>query len=330
LPARTRPLVRNTTPAALRWAVRRAVAELGGSVAAVVVANLDPVLTVMPGARRILFATDDFVAGADLMHLPVRRLRRQEARRLAEADHVVTVSTTLAEEWRARGASVSVVPNGCDTALFARAATMPRPAEIRLPERTAVFAGHLGERIDVRMLEAVADRGIGLLLVGPFRHGFDRSGLEPLLARPGVQWVGARDHAELPAYLGAARVGLIPYVDSQFNRHSYPLKALEYLAAGLPVVGTDLPALRELATDHVVVADGADAFAAAVELAVDADPEPSISAARRAFAADHDWDGRARTFAAAIGLTPHPSPGDGDRNEREPGDGSDPRGGLTS
>ena len=304
LPARTRPVIRSTTPVALRWAVRRAVAELGGSVAAVVAANLDPVLTMLPGARRVLFASDDFVAGAELMRIPVERLRRQEAQRLAEADHIITVSETLAAEWRARGLTVDVVPNGCDAERFARAAADARPDDVRLTGPVAVFVGHLSERIDVRHLEAVADRGVGLLLVGPRQLGFDPSRIEPLLARPNVQWVGPRAHDALPAYLGVGAVGLVPYADTRFNRHSFPLKALEYLAAGLPVVGTDLPALRELAGTDVTVAADPALFADAVEAIVTAGSQPSSAAARRAFAAHHDWSQRAQHFAELIGVSP--------------------------
>jgi teichuronic acid biosynthesis glycosyltransferase TuaH len=305
LPARTRPVIRSTTPAALRWAVRRAVAELGGTVAAVVVAHLDPVLTMLPGARRVLFASDDFVAGAELMRIPVQRLRRQEERALAEADRIITVSEALAETWRSRGLTVDVVPNGCDAERFARAATEPRPADLRLAGPVAVLAGHLSERIDVAVLEAVADRGVGLLLVGPRQAGFGGERVDRLFARPNVQWVGARPHDALPAYLGAARVGLVPYADTRFNRHSFPLKALEYLAAGLPVVGTDLPALRQLADDtgaDVTVAADPAAFADIVEsLAADV-AQPSSAAARRAFAAQHDWTHRAQRFAELIGV----------------------------
>ncbi len=147
------------------------------------------------------------------------------------------------------------------------------------------------------------------------------SGSTACSARPNVQWVGPRPHEALPAYLGAARVGLVPYTDTRFNRHSFPLKALEYLAAGLPVVGTDLPALRQLAGEagaDVTVAAAPAAFVDAVESLVARVAQPSSAAVRRAFAAQHDWAHRAQRFAELIGVAapdaappaPVPMPGD--------------------
>ena len=59
-------------------------------------------------------------------------------------------------------------------------------------------------------------------------------------------------------------VGLLPYDFSPFNVGSFPLKTLEYLAAGLPVVATSLPAIRWLDSPHIITADTASEFATQV------------------------------------------------------------------
>ena len=56
-------------------------------------------------------------------------------------------------------------------------------------------------------------------------------------------------------------VGLVPYGMSEFNRWSFPMKALEYLSAGLPVVSTSLPAMQWLDTPFIALADTPEAFA---------------------------------------------------------------------
>jgi glycosyltransferase involved in cell wall biosynthesis len=48
-------------------------------------------------------------------------------------------------------------------------------------------------------------------------------------------------HAEVPKYLGAMSMGLIPYHDSNYNRQRFPIKALEYAAAGVTILATDTP-----------------------------------------------------------------------------------------
>jgi len=100
-------------------------------------------------------------------------------------------------------------------------------------------------------------------------------------------------------------VGLVPYADSAFNRGSFPLKTLEYLAGGRATIATDLPSVRWLSTDLVTRASS-EQFAGAVEMALSIPTDPAVVDSRRAFARTHDWDQRAREFGAAIGIRPPP------------------------
>jgi teichuronic acid biosynthesis glycosyltransferase TuaH len=154
------------------------------------------------------------------------------------------------------------------------------------------------------LLEAVAESGVSLLLVGPRHARFELARMQRLLARDNVQWVGPKKFEELPSYLRAIDVGLVPYTDSAFNRGSFPLKTLEYLAAGRGVVATDLPAMRWLDTDLIRVETMATGFANAVVEAL-RDPRPPAEVARRrAFAAAHSWDRRAEALAEVLGVRP--------------------------
>ena len=92
----------------------------------------------------------------------------------------------------------------------------------------------------------------------------------------------------------------MPYRDSPFNRGSFPLKTLEYLAAGRAVVATDLPAIRWLATELVCIADGAAGFADQVDRLLAQPGTPDMLARRQAFAARHSWAGRAAEIHEAI------------------------------
>jgi teichuronic acid biosynthesis glycosyltransferase TuaH len=157
-----------------------------------------------------------------------------------------------------------------------------------------------------------------------------------------VRYTGRVPPADVPGYLAAIDIGITPYTSSEFNRASFPLKTLEYLAAGRPVVSSDLPGARWL-HDDLAAADQAPAeimtlastpaeFVSAVRRlaaqpgggvdpalpgALDpAQPDGGVAAppggawevARRdrcrAFARRHSWARRADALAAAIGLRP--------------------------
>ena len=103
-----------------------------------------------------------------------------------------------------------------------------------------------------------------------------------------MRWVGLKTSDALPSYLRAMDVGIVPYRDSRFNRGSFPLKTLEYLAAGRAVVSTDLPAIRWLATDLICIAEPAS-FADEVDRLLAMPRTAALLAQRQAFAARHSW-----------------------------------------
>jgi len=292
-PGFTRGPMRAVT-AGLRAAALRAVGAGRLAPAAVVVSH--PLARFPRGiaAPRILYATDDWVAGAGLMGLRASAVRRTLAANARSADALAAITTPLVTALRALGArgAATVVPNG---------APRLEPTDA-VRSRVAGLVGQLNERIDVAVLESLADAGVPLRLIGPRADRDPEFGvrLDTLIARDGVEWTGALGTAALRAQLADIAVGLTPYADSAFNRASFPLKTLEYLAAGVPVVSSALPASRWLASPHVRIAESTRDFVQQVQDAVSATDAPASVADRIAFAASHDWEARAEAFLGII------------------------------
>lgn len=230
-----------------------------------------------------------------------------EARMLARADVVFATSPPLAERLAAASrVAVTLVPNVADVSLFARAhEPLPEPPELAaLPHPRAVYLGNLAAyRVDPALLAAAARAAGSLVLVGPVGLGEASSAppaLRGLLAQPHVAALGPRPSEALPALLRHCDVALIPFLDNAHTRSSLPLKLWEYLAAGLPVVATPLPGLRELgAAGAVRLAATPTEFEAAVRAAA-AEPA-SRRAERLALARAHDWPTRMDELCAAVG-----------------------------
>ena len=302
-PGKGRPGIRHLTAALTRRQMRGAARRLGADVHATVVASLEPLFGVFGESRRVLYGTDDFVAGAELLGIDVPRLERREAEQLRDATTVVAISDNLAAKWRAMGTRPIVIPNGVDTDNYVDSDLATLPGDVTLPAPVAGFVGHLSHRIDFQLLTAVARTGASLLIVGPKQLTFAPQELDDLLALPNVQWVGGKAFDQLPGYLKVMDVGLVPYAHSAFNEASFPLKALEYLAAGRAAVSSDLPYLQWLDTDLIASAHEPDDFAAAVTAALAQPRTDADVAARQAFAALHDWRQRGATLAGELGLT---------------------------
>ena len=302
VPGVTRPVLRELALRQARRAVQRAVRSLGRPVHSTIVASLNDMLDVVPGAQTVFFGTDDYVAGAALTGTDARWLEQLERRQLAKADVVIAVSPVLRRKWGAQRPDTRLVPNGCMAEYLRTADLAPVPPDVTLPGPIAGFVGHMSERIDLAMLEAVAATGASLLLVGPRSPTFEIAKLDALLARANVQWVGPKPFDELPSYLGMVDVGLTPYRQSAFNHASFPLKTLEYLAAGRPAVVTDLPAHRWLGTPHVTIAATPEAFAKHTSALLARPREPRLAAARRDVGAQHSWAARADEVARLLGI----------------------------
>jgi teichuronic acid biosynthesis glycosyltransferase TuaH len=327
LPGLTRPGVRATTAPLLRAQISWALRRLRVRPSAVVSGYLEDVLGRWGPAVNVLYCTDDYVAGAGLMGLSADRLRAQERLALARADVVAVVSPTLADHWSALGADPVLIPNGCSD-------SDPWPPEkaapTGLPRPVLGLVGQLSERIDLDILTALSDAGFALLLVGPRDPRWEAERFAELAGRPAVHHTGRIPAASVPAYLAAIDVGITPYTASDFNRASFPLKTLEYLAAGRPVVSTDLPGARWLLDDLARAGRAVAGQGPAEIMTLASTPAEFVSAARRmvpgprggkeqarreqcrAFATRHSWARRADALAAAIGFTPaatEPRPG---------------------
>jgi teichuronic acid biosynthesis glycosyltransferase TuaH len=291
-PGFTRPVVADIAAAMVGASVRRAVADLGVGCAGTVLASpLQRFPRGVPGGK-VLYLTDDWLAGADLMGFSRDRIERSLRRNAAEANIIATVT---AEVERPQSAAREIVlPNGC---------VIPPAADGRA-EAVACLVGQLNERLDLRALEAVRDRGVAILAIGPLtaRDPHARERLRAFLASPTVTWLGEISPEEIPGRLATVSVGMTPYADTVFNRASFPLKTLEYLASGLQTVSTDLPSARRLQTPFVQIAGDPDAFAEAVVAAIASPGDAAERKERRSFAESHSWKARADQLLNELGI----------------------------
>jgi teichuronic acid biosynthesis glycosyltransferase TuaH len=300
-PFPSRPVTAGLTSALVRGYLRRAVRRLGGQVQALISGWPQfPVFGSCGEQVCAYWAKDDFVGGAALLGLNARMIDTRERRVAASAGILVAASPVVAGTWRSRGLNPLLVPFGADVDAYLKIEDADHPADVDLPGPVAGFVGRINDRTDLSLLEAIARRGRSLLLVGPKDPAFEPQRFEALRRRPNVRWVGPKPFESLPGYLRLIDVGLVPYRDSAFNRGSFPLKTLEYLAAGRAVVATDLPATRWLATGLICIADGAACFADQVDRLLAQPRTPDMLADRQAFAARHSWAGRAAEIHRAI------------------------------
>lgn len=183
---------------------------------------------------------------------------------------------------------VTAVPHGVDDAWFD--APPPEPAWLvqrGLPLDYMVFVGSLDPRKNLPMLLDAHARwraddhdAPDLVLAGPAGREVSLSG------HVGVHLTGWLDDDDLRRLVAGSRALVLPSVDEGFG-----LPVLEALAAGRPVVVSDIPVLHEVAGPHAIAAphDDPDALADALARATSAADDDAARTARRTWARRSTW-----------------------------------------
>lgn len=234
---------------------------------------------------------------------PVERpVSDQEARLLRRADRVIIHSPGLWEKKAAIASHPAMVPNGVDYRAFA--APADEPEDLRAVPRPRIgYVGVIKQFLDIPLLAALARRHArwSFVFVGPVGSiGPDRGALDELRSLPNVFLLGMRSLERVPAYTQHLDVGMLPYDVDGYTKFIYPLKLHEYLAAGLPVVGTPIRTLQDFDTVIQVAAD-LDGWSAALARALSPEETaPERIATRRGVACRYDWDGIAHRVATIV------------------------------
>lgn len=185
-------------------------------------------------------------------------LQQFEQQLLRRADVVFTGGSSLFKAKRALHRNVRLFPSSIDREHFRRTASAAQPAETKdLAHPRIGFYGVIDERTDLPLLAQLADcrPDWQFILVGPVVK------IEPedLPQRPNLHWPGRRDYKELPNWLAAFDVAMMPFALNDSTRFISPTKTLEYLAAGRRVVSTAIEDVREPYGRLGVVSIAADA-----------------------------------------------------------------------
>jgi len=220
------------------------------------------------------------------------------------ADLVITSAHNLLASRRHLNPNIHHVTHAADVDHFRQALDpgLPVPADVQIIPRPRLgVVGVHDERLDVSALEALArsDPSWHVVLVGPIQPGdVDESRLRALA---NVHLLGRKTVAELPGYLKALDVALIPYVLNELTRNIFPLKLFEYLAAGLPVVAAALPELAPFA-GTISLAERASDYPDLVREVLATD-SPQAHEVRAALAADNSWEKRVEEISTLVGET---------------------------
>jgi glycosyltransferase involved in cell wall biosynthesis len=232
--------------------------------AEVVVAHDLPMLPVAMHAAalhgaKVAYDSHELFAEQEFSTSEKRMWRALEARTIGRCDLVTTVNPSIARELQARYGldRVGVIYNAerCGP-LPARERRFHAAFGLPTVARVLLFQGgfSVGRQLEhlVAAMASVRTPDVHLVLLG---DGQLRQPLQQQAAAAGLQ---GRVHlhpavpqSQLLAWTAAADAGVIPYQPTCLNNlYCTPNKLFEFIAAGLPILASDLPEIRAIVSGH--------------------------------------------------------------------------------
>ncbi len=168
---------------------------------------------------------------------------------MSMVDAVFASSRLLYDRMKQTCERVYLVPNAAEVERFAQAVNtqLAMPPDLKNLRRPLIgYVGTVAEWHDVGLIRFIAKEksDYNFVFVGPIGENADIGECKGI---SNIHFLGGKPYKTLPSYLQHFDVCILPFRTGDFAAGIDPVKAYEYLAAGKPVVATDMPELRKFA-----------------------------------------------------------------------------------
>jgi glycosyltransferase involved in cell wall biosynthesis len=246
IPAWGKPWIQTLNRKVLVWQVKQAMRKLRFKDPINWVFN--PAASVLAGrlgeAQVIYYCVDEYTAFSGV---PSAALIQMEKQLLERADLVIVSAERLLQSKKQYQSKTVLVRHGVDYEHFRQAVSPDTEIAAELASLPKPVLGYFGlmseDWVDVPLLVKVAEKYPhgSLVLLGKVNMDLGK-----LATLPNVHVLGRKSYSSLPSYCKGFDVALIPFPISEVTLNANPLKAREYLAAGLPTVSTAIPEVEVL------------------------------------------------------------------------------------
>lgn len=290
------PLVRGFNRLSVRRTLHRLMAEKG--VSNPIVITTFPCTCDYVGALgesiHIYYCVDDFVNWPDVNY---RLIQEMEQSLLDRCDLVLATAEELCSTKSKPGKQPLLLSHGVDFERFnACAAAVERPEQLcGIAKPIIGFFGALSAWLDYDLIAglAAARPEWSFVFIGPADTDISR-----ISAYANIHLIGKVPYEQLPRYAACFDAGIIPFQVNELTRSVNPLKLLEYLSLGIPVVSSYMPDVERF-SDVVTIAHSPQDFLAALDGAL-ADDTPELRQMRIERARSNSWQAVAQRFSQLV------------------------------
>ena len=228
------------------------------------------------------------------------KLIEQEQYLMANANVVFTGGKSLYESKAQHHDNVHCFPSSVDQDHFAKAKNgIEIPHDIaNIPGPIAGYFGVIDERINLQLINEVAllKPEMSFVMIGPLA----KIGEHDLPRQHNIHYLGMKDYKELPGYLKAFSVAMMPFALNDATKYISPTKTLEYMAAGKPMVST---AIKDVVRDYsgcVEIVETAGEFSEAIDKLIANAPDVLLEAEYASILKNTSWNATADKMKVLI------------------------------
>ena len=216
-----------------------------------------------------------------------------EQKLLEQSDLVIASSQALFDDKKEFTRNIHLIRHGANLELFKKVldSELAFPGDINGIKKPII--GYYGalHKLDLSLIKYCAEERPewSFLFVGPIK-GSQGSNISELSSLRNVYFIGSREQQYLPNYLKTFDVAIMPFKVDKINLNMCPIKMYEFLAAGRPVVSTDLPEVRVL-KDAIQIGKDNQHFLLQIERALDTKRD-NLILKRQEVAERNSWEAR--------------------------------------
>jgi glycosyltransferase involved in cell wall biosynthesis len=159
----------------------------------------------------------------------------------------------------------------------------------------AGYFGTLSDANDKEVFRKLAQNGFSVVIIGKVLGDYST-----LKNQENIYFTGPVAYDELPSYAQGFDVCLLNWIMADWIKNSFPIKTLEYLAMGKPIVSCRIPVVEQMFDELVYFAETPDDFLTQSRLAVEND-SPVLAQMRIKMASQQTWEQKYHNIARTIG-----------------------------
>lgn len=242
----------------------------------------------------VYYCVDDFVNWPDV---DLAMIGEMEKMLLSRSDLVLATAEELCKVKSTPGKATHLLAHGVDFERFNVNRNQHEIPEAMQQFKSPVigFFGALSAWLDFDLIISIATARPewSFVFIGPAD-----TNITPITTIPNIYCIGKIPYEQLPCYAARFDVGIIPFQVNELTRSVNPLKLLEYLSLGIPVVTTFMPELTKY-SDVIAIAHNSDEFLTALDAALSFDNEGNRQR-RIERARNNSWQAVAERFSQLV------------------------------